>query len=195
MGFAHFWLSGFDQLRVSFWSYLEVGLQNGALYAMIAVGYTLVYGVLGLINFAHGEVFMTGGFAGVFLTKGILGEHVGTGWESVGLILAGMVIGGVVSALVATGVQQIAYKPLRKRHAPKLAFLISAIGASYFLQTLAGKEFGYGVNLFPGAVFEPGTVMFTGGQCHRRRRHALHRRPHRARDAPGPRHSRGVSRR
>jgi branched-chain amino acid transport system permease protein len=161
MGFAHFWLSGFDQLRVSFWSYLEVGLQNGALYAMIAVGYTLVYGVLGLINFAHGEVFMTGGFAGVFLTKGILGEHVGTGWESVGLILAGMVIGGVVSALVATGVQQIAYKPLRKRHAPKLAFLISAIGASYFLQTLAGKEFGYGVNLFPGAVFEPGTVMFT----------------------------------
>jgi branched-chain amino acid transport system permease protein len=161
MGFEHFWLSGFDQLRVSFWSYLEVGLQNGALYAMIAVGYTLVYGVLGLINFAHGEVFMTGGFAGVFLTKGILGEHVGTGWESVGLILAGMVIGGVVSALVATGVQQIAYKPLRKRHAPKLAFLISAIGASYFLQTLAGKEFGYGVNLFPGAVFEPGTVMFT----------------------------------
>lgn len=161
MGFAHFWLSGFDQLRVSFWSYLEVGLQNGALYAMIAVGYTLVYGVLGLINFAHGEVFMTGGFAGVFLTKGILGEHVGTGWESVGLILAGMAIGGLVSALVATGVQQIAYKPLRKRHAPKLAFLISAIGASYFLQTLAGKEFGYGVNLFPGAVFEPGTVMFT----------------------------------
>ena len=58
MGFAHFWLSGFDQIRVSFWSYLEVGLQNGALYAMIAVGYTLVYGVLGLINFAHGEVFM-----------------------------------------------------------------------------------------------------------------------------------------
>jgi branched-chain amino acid transport system permease protein len=86
---------------------------------------------------------------------------VGTGWESVGLILAGMAIGGLVSALVATGVQQIAYKPLRKRHAPKLAFLISAIGASYFLQTLAGKEFGYGVNLFPGAVFEPGTVMFT----------------------------------
>jgi branched-chain amino acid transport system permease protein len=162
MGFEHFWLSGFDQLRVSFWSYLEVGLQNGALYAMIAVGYTLVYGVLGLINFAHGEVFMCGGFAGVLLTKGILGsEHVATGWASFGLILAGMAIGGLISALVATVVQQVAYKPLRKRHAPKLAFLISAIGASYFLQTLAGKEFGYGVNLFPGSVFEPGKVMFT----------------------------------
>ena len=63
MGFAHFWLSGFDQIRSGFWAYFAVGLQNGALYAMIAVGYTLVYGVLGLINFAHGEVFMCGGFA------------------------------------------------------------------------------------------------------------------------------------
>src|ERR1700691_5387829 len=120
MGFAHFWLSGFDQIRVSFWAYLAVGLQNGAVYAMIAVGYTLVYGVLGLINFAHGEVFMCGGFAGVFLTHGILGARVATGWESVGLVLAGIVVGGAISALVATGVQQVAYKPLRKRHAPTL---------------------------------------------------------------------------
>ena len=73
MGFAHFWLSGFDQIRVSFWAYFFVGLQNGALYAMIAVGYTLVYGVLGLINFAHGDVFMWGGFGAAFLTRGILG--------------------------------------------------------------------------------------------------------------------------
>ena len=161
MGFEHFWLSGFDQIHTAFWTYLAVGLQNGAVYAMIAVGYTLVYGVLGLINFAHGEVFMCGGFAGVFLTRGILGARVATGWGSVGMVLAGIIVGGLISALVATGVQQVAYKPLRKRHAPKLAFLISAIGASYFLQTLAGKEFGYGVNIFPSAVFEPGQVMFT----------------------------------
>ena len=77
MGFAHFWLSGFDQIRVSFWAYLFVGLQNGALYAMIAVGYTLVYGVLGLINFAHGDVFMWGGFGAAFLTRGILGSERG----------------------------------------------------------------------------------------------------------------------
>jgi len=116
--------------------------------------------VLGLINFAHGEVFMCGGFAGVFLTRGILGDRVGTGWGSVGLILAGVLIGGLVSALVATGVERVAYRPLRQRHAPKLAFLISAIGMSFFLQTLAGKEFGYGVNIFPGQVFEPGQVLF-----------------------------------
>jgi len=75
-----------------------VGLENGSLYAMIAVGYTLVYGVLGLINFAHGEVFMCGGFAAVFLTHGILGDRVANGWESVFLILAGIAIAGSVSA-------------------------------------------------------------------------------------------------
>ncbi|MCU1362949.1 MAG: amino acid/amide transporter rane protein 1, family [Acidimicrobiaceae bacterium] len=160
MGFAHFWLSGFDQIRAGFWAYFAVGLQNGALYAMIAVGYTLVYGVLGLINFAHGEVFMCGGFAGVLLTHAILGQGVANGWESVGLVLAGIVFAGLISALVATGVEQVAYRPLRRRHAPKLAYLISAIGASYFLQTIAGKEFGYGQTTFPAEVFPAGQTMF-----------------------------------
>ena len=130
MGFAHFWLSGFDQIRVSFWAYLFVGLQNGALYAMIAVGYTLVYGVLGLINFAHGDVFMWGGFGAAFLTRGILGQSVASGWATVGLIFAGIAVGGLVSVFVAVSVERVAYRPLRRRHAPKLAFLISAIGAS-----------------------------------------------------------------
>ena len=69
---------------------LRLDFKMARVYAMIAVGYTLVYGVLGLINFAHGEVFMCGGFAGVFLTRDILGDRVGSGWGSVGLILAGM---------------------------------------------------------------------------------------------------------
>ena len=163
MGFAHFWLSGFDQIRVGFWAYLAVGLQNGALYAMIAVGYTLVYGVLGLINFAHGEVFMCGGFAAVFLTHGIIGSRVANGWASVGLVLAGILIAGVVSASVGVGVERVAYRPLRRRNAPKLAYLISAIGASYFLQTLAGKEFGYGQSVFPAEVFPAGQTLFKIG--------------------------------
>lgn len=160
MGFAHFWLSGFDQIRSGFWAYLAVGLQNGSLYAMIAVGYTLVYGVLGLINFAHGEVFMCGGFAAVFLTHGILGTRIATGWESVFLVLAGIVFAGMVSATVGVGVERVAYRPLRRRGAPKLAYLISAIGASYFLQTLAGKEFGYGQSIFPAQVFQAGQTLF-----------------------------------
>jgi branched-chain amino acid transport system permease protein len=161
MGFAHFWLTGFDQIRASFWAYLFVGLQNGALYAMIAVGYTLVYGVLGLINFAHGDVFMWGGFGAAFLTRGILGSSVATGWATIGLIFAGVAMGGLVSVFVAVSVERVAYRPLRRKHAPKLAFLISAIGASYFLETLAGKEFGYGENLFPAQIFPVGQTLFT----------------------------------
>lgn len=163
MGFVHFWLSGFDQIRTGFWAYLAVGLQNGSLYAMIAVGYTLVYGVLGLINFAHGEVFMCGGFAAVFLTHAIIGNEVANGWESVALVLAGIAFAGVVSAVVGVGVERVAYKPLRKRNAPKLAYLISAIGASYFLQTIAGKEFGYGQSIFPAQVFPAGQTLFSIG--------------------------------
>lgn len=164
MGFEHFWLAGFDQIRSGFWAYLAVGLENGSLYAMIAVGYTLVYGVLGLINFAHGEVFMCGGFAAVFLTHGILGARVADGWESLFLILAGVVFAGAVSATVGVGVERVAYRPLRQRNAPKLAYLISAIGASYFLQTLAGKEFGYGQSIFPAQVFPAGQTLFYLGK-------------------------------
>jgi branched-chain amino acid transport system permease protein len=164
MGFEHFWLAGFDSVRAGFWTYLAVGLQNGALYGMIAVGYTLVYGVLGLINFAHGEVFMTGGFAGIFLSHAILGSNVGNGVGGVLILLACMLLGGAVSSGVAIGVERVAYRPLRKRGAPKIAYLISAIGASYFLQTLAGKEFGYGQPLFPSEVFPAGQVLFTIGK-------------------------------
>ena len=158
MGFA---TSGSADLIqcVSFWAYLFVDIQNGALYAMIAVGYTLVYGVLGLINFAHGDVFMWGGFGAAFLTRGILGLRVASGWATVGLS-AGIAVGGLVSVFVAVSVERVAYRPLRRRHAPKLAFLISAIGASYFLETLAGKEFGYGENLFPAQIFPVGQTLF-----------------------------------
>jgi len=164
MGLEHFFLAGFDNLRAGFWTYLAVGLQNGALYGMIAVGYTLVYGVLGLINFAHGEVFMVGGFAGIFASRALLGSGVGSGFGIVGVLVVCLLVAGIVSSLVAVGVEKVAYAPLRKRNAPKIAYLISAIGASYFIQTLAGKEFGYGQPLFPSQVFPAGQVMFSFGK-------------------------------
>ncbi len=151
-----------------------MGLQNGALYAMIAVGYTLVYGVLGLINFAHGDVFMWGGFGAAFLTRGILGSSVATGWATIGLIFAGVAMGGLVSVFVAVSVERVAYRPLRRKHAPKLAFLISAIGASYILETLAGKEFGYGENLFPAQIF-PWDRPYSRSSVRRSNPHTHHR--------------------
>jgi branched-chain amino acid transport system permease protein len=124
------------------WSLFIGGLANGCLYALIAIGYTLVYGVLRLINFAHSEVFMSGGFAGYFILEAMVGSSQPTGVGEVGLALIGIVGGALAGGLVAFLLERVAYRPLRRRHAPRLAFLISAIGASYFLFNLAGKEFG-----------------------------------------------------
>ena len=126
----------------NFWSLFIGGLANGCLYALIAIGYTLVYGVLRLINFAHSEVFMAGGFAGYFILEAMVGSRQPTGLSEVGFALVGIMGGALAGGLVAFLLERVAYRPLRRRHAPRLAFLISAIGASYFLFNLAGKEFG-----------------------------------------------------
>ena len=142
--FGHYLTAHFDTLKLQFWALFVGGVANGFLYGMIAIGYTLVYGVLRLINFAHSEIFMSGGFAGYFVMKALVGSGAPpAGLTSVGIILLGILAGGLAGALIATLVERVAYRPLRKRHAPKLAYLISAIGASYFLFNLAGKEFGH----------------------------------------------------
>jgi branched-chain amino acid transport system permease protein len=119
------------------------GLTVGALYAVIALGYTLVYGVLQLINFAHSEVFMFGAFGGLFMARWLLGgSGLPSGITSVGLIAFGLACGAVAGAVAAFLLERTAYRPLRRRGAPRLAYLISAIGASLFASNLAGKEFG-----------------------------------------------------
>jgi branched-chain amino acid transport system permease protein len=125
-----------------FWGYFIPGVANGFLYALIALGYTLVYGVLQLINFAHSEVFMSGGFGGLFFINWLIGSRHPSGVSSVWYVVLGIAAGAIVGGLVAFLLERVAYRPLRRRHAPKLAFLISAIGMSYFLYNLAGKEFG-----------------------------------------------------
>jgi branched-chain amino acid transport system permease protein len=146
----------------NFWSLLISGLANGLLYALIALGYTLVYGVLRLINFAHSEVFMSGGFAGYFVLKAVIGTNQPSGAASVGYVVLGIAGGAVGGATVAFLLERVAYRPLRRRNAPRLAFLISAIGASYFLYNLAGKEFGRDSLSIP-APFTNGTVATVFG--------------------------------
>jgi branched-chain amino acid transport system permease protein len=103
------------------------GLTLGSLYALIAVGYTVVYGIVQLINFAHGEVFMIGAF-GALATWTVLFQGTLALW-----VLPIMMIGAVIaSVLVAVVMERFAYRPLR--HAPRLAPLITAIGVSVFLQ-------------------------------------------------------------
>jgi branched-chain amino acid transport system permease protein len=131
-----------------FWQLTVNGLALGFVYALVALGYTLVYGVLQLINFAHSEVFMLGGFGGFFVVRW-LAPATPSAAQSVALVAAGMLGGAVAGAVTAFLLERVAYRPLRRRGAPKLAFLISAIGASLLLLNLAGKEFGRFNNAYP----------------------------------------------
>jgi branched-chain amino acid transport system permease protein len=146
----------------NFWNLFIGGLANGFIYALIALGYTLVYGVLRLINFAHSEVFMSGAFGGLFVLQNVIGSKQPSGLASVGLVVLGLAAGAVSGAAVAFLLERVAYRPLRRRNAPRLAFLISAIGASYFLYNLAGKEFGRQPISIPTA-FTNGTVFTVFG--------------------------------
>ncbi|MCE1174318.1 MAG: branched-chain amino acid ABC transporter permease [Propionibacteriales bacterium] len=124
-----------------FFQQLINGLSLGALYALIAVGYTVVYGIVQLINFAHGEIFMIGAF-GAFVTWMLLGRP--TDWSvatSLLVLLPLMIIGGMVASVAtAVATERFAYRPLR--NAPRLAPLISAIGVSVFLQEFVRLFFG-----------------------------------------------------
>jgi branched-chain amino acid transport system permease protein len=131
----------FGAFKNSFWTLTVSGLVLGSIYALIALGYTLVYGVLRLINFAHSEVFMLGTF-GTLGTLHFLGvpnrlsdgnDPVKTGLALWGTLALCLIVSMVVSAFAATALEFIAYRPLRRRNAPRLVFLISAIGASFVL--------------------------------------------------------------
>jgi branched-chain amino acid transport system permease protein len=113
---------------------LKDGISNGAIWALIALGYTLVYGIIELINFAHGDVFMIGSFVSVSLF-GTLGLTLTTG--ALGLVfglLACLIVAMVASGVLNVMIERVAYRPLRS--APKLAPLITAVGMSFILQNV-----------------------------------------------------------
>ncbi|MFF2327970.1 MULTISPECIES: branched-chain amino acid ABC transporter permease [unclassified Streptomyces] len=123
---------------------LADGLVLGAMYGLIAVGYTMVYGILQLINFAHGEIFMLGGFGALFVYAWVPGLHTISLWAALPVMLLAAVLVSVTAAVAA---ERLTYRPLRR--APRLAPLITAIGLSLFLQqvvfnffTLPGRNMG-----------------------------------------------------
>jgi branched-chain amino acid transport system permease protein len=115
-----------------FIQYIILGITNGALIALIALGYTLVYGIVEIINFAHGEVFMMGAFISLTIVSA-MGIASGAGWASIALatVLA-MLIAMVFSGVINWGIDRVVYRRLRT--APRLAPLIAAIGVSFILQ-------------------------------------------------------------
>jgi len=114
------------------------GLALGSVYGLVALGYTMVYGVLQLINFAHSEVFMYGTFAVVWTLYVLGGTPTTSTGGVIGMLLASLVIAMVVSGGVALLLERVAYRPLINRNAPKLVALISAIGASFVLAEVIG---------------------------------------------------------
>ena len=127
-------------LQHGFWQLTIDGLSWGAIYALVAVGYTLVFGVLRLINFAHSEIFMFGMFGAYFCLDVILGFNPNGNAYNKGVTLTviylafAMVFAMLVSGSAAVGLEFLAYRPLRKRNARGLTFLITAIGMSFVLQ-------------------------------------------------------------
>ncbi len=125
----------------NFMEYTVSGLTVGAIYALVAIGYTLVYGVLRLINFAHSEVFLVGLFAQYFVLQALGFTPSGDAYDegiglTVGYLLVAMLISMLASGATAVAVERIAYRPLRKKGAPPLVFLITAIGASFVIQQI-----------------------------------------------------------
>jgi len=136
----------------NFLQYALIGLTNGALFALVALGYTMVYGIIELINFAHGDVFMLG----AFLALTLIGVLAGLGWNwadptmlclGIGLLL---VVVPVFCAVLNVAIDRIVYKPLRR--APKLAPLVSAIGVSFVLMNVGLLWGGAADRHFPDLV-------------------------------------------
>ena len=134
---------------MSFLSYLINGISLGSVYAIIALGYTMVYGIAKMLNFAHGDVIMIGGYV-VFTIVSTAGLP----------IPLGIVAAVVFCTLLGISIEAVAYKPLRG--ASSLAVLITAIGVSYFLQNIALLIFGANTKAFSSVVKIPSIQLFDG---------------------------------
>ncbi len=147
-----------------FFTVFLIGLTTGAIYALVALGYTLVYGILELINFAHGDVFMLGGMISATFATQVFGLGPGGGAGKWLLVLATLAIAMALCGLLNATIETVAYRPLRG--APRLAPLITAIGMSFILQNVGlawkGPNFVSVPDILPKSqVFSIGGVTYT----------------------------------
>jgi branched-chain amino acid transport system permease protein len=140
-----------------------IGLTNGSVYALIALGYTLVYGILELINFAHGDVFMLGGMFAITFGTAFFNLHQGQGIVIVPIVFAVLLLTMLACGAINATIEFVAYRPLRG--APRLAPLITAIGVSFIIQDIGlawkGPEYVIAPDVFPhSTVFSVGGVSY-----------------------------------
>jgi branched-chain amino acid transport system permease protein len=141
----HFYLQQLPQQLVN-------GLTLGGVYALIAIGYSMVYGIMGMLNFAHGEVYMIGGFAGWWVLH-LLTRGSELAMNAALVIALMIILAMAVSALTGVAVERFAYRPLR--NAPRMNLLLSALGVSIFLQNLVLTYQGAKVRSFHIASLIP----------------------------------------
>jgi branched-chain amino acid transport system permease protein len=135
---------------MSFISYLIKGISLGSVYSMIALGYTMVYGIAKMLNFAHGDVIMVGGYV-IFIAMSLSGLNP----------IVGVLLAIILCMVLGITIERVAYKPLRK--ASSLAVLITAIGVSYLLQNVALLIFGADTKSFTSVIKVP-ALKLAGGE-------------------------------
>jgi branched-chain amino acid transport system permease protein len=166
LGLLVLWLAvNFVKGPAYFFTIAFIGLTNGAVYALVALGYTLVYGILELINFAHGDVFMLGGMISATMLISVFGLTASSSTGALVVILLGsLAVAMAACGLINMSIELVAYRPLRG--APRLAPLITAIGMSFILQNVAigwkGPSYIAIPRVLPtGNVFSIAGVVYT----------------------------------
>jgi branched-chain amino acid transport system permease protein len=135
------------------------GLSLGSIYALIALGYTMIYGILRFINFAHGDVFMIGAFSGYYLAI-IFGFSSTAGFVSILMAIAILIGSMIICSILGFTIEKLAYKPLR--NSPKLTILITAIGVSLFLEYTGQLIFGADPKSFPTLIENKPVLNLSG---------------------------------
>ena len=159
------WLAiNFAKTPSDFISVFLIGITTGCVYALVALGYTLVYGILELINFAHGDVFMLGGMFTITFATHLFGLHHGQGSVTVLIVFATLLLSMLACGVLNATIEFVAYRPLRG--APRLAPLITAIGVSLIIEDVGlawkGPNYITAPDVFPhSAVFSAGGVTYT----------------------------------
>jgi branched-chain amino acid transport system permease protein len=146
-----------------FFEVTAIGITNGCVYALVALGYTLVYGILELINFAHGDVFMLGGMFTITYSTNFFGLHHGQGAVIVPIVIATLLLTMATCGAINATIEFFAYRPLRS--APRLAPLITAIGVSFIIENVAlavwGPEYVIAPDVLPRSdVFHIGSFDY-----------------------------------
>ena len=159
------WLAiNFVKTPADFTSVFLIGITTGCVYALVALGYTLVYGILELINFAHGDVFMLGGMFTITFATHFFGLHHGQGFVTVPIVFATLILSMLACGVLNATIEFVAYRPLRG--APRLAPLITAIGVSFIIEDVGlawkGPNYITAPDVFPHTkVFSAGGVTYT----------------------------------